>query len=40
MATPLLRKVARKHGISRASVCRLVKELAAAAHIMGTTLAA
>jgi DNA invertase Pin-like site-specific DNA recombinase len=29
-----LREVARKHGISRASVCRLVKEAGAAAHVM------
>ena len=32
-----LRQVARKHGISRASVCRLVKEAGAAAHLINET---
>jgi DNA invertase Pin-like site-specific DNA recombinase len=32
-----LRQVARKHGISRASVCRLVKESGAEAHVQSAT---
>src|SRR5579864_1137906 len=35
-----LRQVARKHGISRASVCRLVKEVGGAAHVLGESAVA